>query len=170
MAMFLHIADARDVARIRNSGLRRSKGRLHRAVFCVPVVPDPQATFQWVRELKARANRTACGVQFRIADTEQVMVGRFQTPHQSMTAAQAVAFFLRAADPCRLEVLVPRAIGPREIGRIRPLPQIAGWRFYPEAKGRSPIYVAPGSIKAEQLRRRIEQRVKSPLQHRYLKV
>jgi hypothetical protein len=156
VATFLHITDARDIARIRKSGLRPSRGYLHRAVFCVPVVPDPQATFQWVRELKVRGYRTACGVQFRIADTEHVMVGRFQTPHHWMTAAAAVSFFLHAADPRGLEVLVPRAVRPKEIVRIRALPQVAGWRFFPEAKGRLPFCAIPGSIKAARLRHRLE--------------
>jgi hypothetical protein len=86
-----------------------------------------------------------------------VLVGRFGTPHQAMTAAAAVSFFLRAPDARGLEVLVPRAIRLQEIVRIRSLPQIAGWRFYPEAKGHPPAWPAPGDIKAARVRRKIDE-------------
>jgi len=143
--------------------VRPGKGYPHRAVFCVPVVPNYQTTIQWLRELKRRGYRTACGVQFRIPDSEPVLVGHFQTPHRSMTAAEAVACFLRADDARGLEVLVPRAIRPQEISQIRPLPQIAGWRFYPDAKERAPLWPAPGSINAARLRRAVEDLTRSRL-------
>ena len=44
----------------------------------------------------------------------------------------------RAKAPEGWEVLVPRRIAAREIHRVRRLPQVLGWRYWPEAHGRPP--------------------------------
>jgi hypothetical protein len=121
MATFIHIADERMACRIRRGGVRatqfaalRDAAAPHRGVFCVPVVANFQMTFQWLRELKRRGHRLACGVQFRINDMEEVFVGHYNQAPQGMTAAQSVAFFLQAEDARGLQVIVPRAIAARE--------------------------------------------------------
>jgi hypothetical protein len=127
-----------------------------RGVFCVPVIADFQVTFQWLRELKRRGHRSACGIQFRIDDAETVFVGHYNQAPQGMTAAQSIACFLEAKDPRGLQVIVPRAIAAREIMGIRSIPQVTGWRFYPGAKGRRPLWPFAGETNAARLRRRIE--------------
>lgn len=176
MAMFIHMTDERTAHRILRAGIRQSRTAtldlngttIDRVVFCVPVVPNFQATFQWTRELKRGGHRVARAVQFRIDDHEMVLVGHFGRQHDPMTASQAVAVFLRADDPWGLQVLVPRAISPREIIRLRSVPQVTGWRFYPSAKGRSPLWPRPGDINASRLRWAIENRANAPwvLPHR----
>ena len=169
MATFVHIADDRMRSRIHRGGIRvtellaRSEDLAapRRGVFCVPVVPNFQMTFQWLRELKRRGHRLACGVHLRIDDTQAVFVGHYNQVPQRMTA-ESIAFFLRAGDARGLQVAVPRAIAAREITGIRSIPQLTGWRFYPAAKARLPLWPAAGETKASKLRRRIEQLNKSP--------
>lgn len=163
MATFIHIADERVVRSILRGGIRATVFTVtaqhlelpRRGVFCVPVVPNFQSTFQWLRELKRGGYSCACGIQFRIDDAESVFVGHYNHWPQKMTATQSVAFFLRSDDPRLLQVIVPRAISAREITAVRPVRQVVGWRFYPAAKGRSPFWPAKGSINASRLRRRI---------------
>jgi hypothetical protein len=170
MATFNHIADERFARRILRGGIRATvltaadqHGKApRRGVFCVPVVPSFQSTFQWLRELKRQRYGRACGIQFRIDDAETVFVGHYGQSPQAMTATQSVAFFLRSDDPRGLQVIVPRAISAREIMAVRPVRQVVGWRFYPAAKGRSPLWPAKGSINASRLRRRIETQNKHP--------
>jgi hypothetical protein len=170
MATFVHIADERMARRILRGGIHatvlvaraRDTEAPRRGVFCVPVVASFQMTFQWLRELKRRGQRSACGIQFRIDDTEAVLVGHYNEVPQEMTAAQSVAFFVQAEDSRGLQVVVPRAIAAREITGIRSAPQVTGWRFHPAAKGRPPLWPANGETNASRLRRRIEQLNKSP--------
>jgi hypothetical protein len=46
-----------------------------RGVFCVPVVPNFQSTFQWLRELRGRGYSRLRGIKFRIDDGESIFVG-----------------------------------------------------------------------------------------------
>jgi hypothetical protein len=68
-------------------------------------------------------------VQFRLPDNERVLVGAYSKEHRIVTAAEAVAAFMHVGEvPRGMEVLVPRAIAPREITRIRSVPNFIGWR------------------------------------------
>ena len=42
-------------------------------------------------------------------------------------------------------------------GLARAVPQMAGWRHFPEAKGRRPFWPIPGAIKAARTRVRIDE-------------
>jgi hypothetical protein len=143
MAVFMHITNAQDAANIRRNGLKPrlamialAAGTLEerRVVFCVPIVADFQATFQWLRELKRRGHRTAVGVQFRIDDRQEVWLGHFGQPHERLSAAEAVGRYMKTVDPRGLQVLVPRRVTRSEIMRIRKVPQLMGWRFSPNSK------------------------------------
>jgi hypothetical protein len=175
MAMFVHIADARSEGAIRRAGIRANRFHLQpaqiaaggpplprRAVFCVPVLPDIQASLQWLRELKARGNRTSCAVQFRLPDAEPVLAGHYRDWPRAMAAAEAVALFLRSPDPLGMQVLLPRAVAAAEIHRIREVRQVFGWRYFPGSHERRPYWPAPGSIKAARLRRRIDEEANGP--------
>lgn len=170
MATFIHIADERMTRRILRGGIRATEfaDRSQDAapprcgVFCVPVVANFQMTFQWLRELKRRGHRLACGIQFRIDDTEAVFIGHYNQVPQGMTAAQSIVFFLQAENPRGLQVVVPRPIAAREITAIRSIPQVTGWRFHPAAKGKPPLWPYAGETNASKLHRRIEQLNKDP--------
>lgn len=140
MPMFVHLAPEKVVRHVARTGLqvRRSRDPAGRVVFAFPVLPSWFLSHQWLRELKRRGQRTLVAVHFRIPDEEPVTVGRYGKPHRSMTAAQAVAFVASLEDSRGYEVLIPRRIAPGEIHAVRSVNQVVGWRYYPNAHGRTP--------------------------------
>ncbi len=90
-----------------------------------------------------------------IPDDEEVRAGHYSAPHAVVTAAEAVGVILRAEDPRGYEVLVPRKIAPVELRRTRHVPQVVGWRYWPDAHGHAPCgcdFCQRGTFKAAQLR------------------
>lgn len=166
MAIFVHIADERHTHSIKKNGLHLSSMYTvsseieSRGIFAMPVVENFVVTHQWVRELKRQGFRTAVGVYFRISDAEHVWAGQYNQPKISITAAESVAT-LRQSNQLGFEVVIPRSIQPSEIKYIRHLPQMIGWRYYPDAKGKPPFcgcsYCQRGRIKSRQIRERYEQ-------------
>jgi len=158
MARFVHLADSRLGGAIRRSGLKLSRcSDSVRGVFCVPVVPDYSLTFQWARELRRWGHNSAMAIFFVISDSEPVLLGHYGSPKTEMTAARAHAFFRVAENPLGYEVVVPRRIIPREIKSMAPAPRITGWRFYPSAKGRRPLWPQPGGKNSAKLRRSLDE-------------
>lgn len=156
MASFLHIADARQAKHIARFGIAISHAQKKtRGVFCFPVLRDYSITHQWARELKRSGVRVQVCVQFRIHDAEMVSLGRYQTDAMSLTAAEAISVASHHEAPFGLEVVIPRRVKPDEVTRIYPAPLVAGWRYYPEAKGRKPFchckYCNRGEIRAQRL-------------------
>jgi hypothetical protein len=140
--VFVHIADARDGAAIRRSGLKIARMRKAAAsegrpagIFALPVVPDFTVTHQWLRELKTRGYREAVGIYFRLPKDEPVWAGHYTAEKQSLTAA-AAASELRRGRMLGYEVIIPRGIAAREITAVRALPQVLGWRYFPGAHER----------------------------------
>ena len=162
MAMFVHLAPESALDRIRRNGigrLRRPRGERPGGLFAVPVTRNFFISHQWLRELKRGRGGAIGGVYFRIDDDETVWVGHYGQRHRQMTAAEAVAKFMRSDDRQGWEVIIPRRVDAREIHRIRPLPQVLGWRFSPGAKGRPPFctcsYCTRGEYGARRLRARL---------------
>ncbi|MEU6852643.1 HEAT repeat domain-containing protein [Actinacidiphila alni] len=145
MAMFVHLTSAANAARIRRSGIRagsRGQGGV-RGVYCFPVLPSYALTHQWVRELARFGSRGGLvAVHVRLDDRQEVLVGRYGDRaggrQAEVSAAEAVRRVREVADPRGWEVFVPRAIGPREVHRVRGVPQVAGWRYVPGAHGTRP--------------------------------
>lgn len=137
MTLFVHIADERDAAAIRRSGLTLARGRGMRdeGVFAMPVISDFQVTHQWVRELKRSGFNTAVGVYFRIPDDTSVLAGPYNEGKQVMTASEAAALLQRSR-LLGFETLIPQSIEARAIHAIRRLPQTVGWRYFPGAHER----------------------------------
>lgn len=104
-------------------------------------------------------SRPIFGVYFRIPDGEAVWVGHFSQAHQEMTAAVAAATFSASENREGWEVIIPRRIAAKEIHRIRSLPQVVGWRYFPAAKGKPPFctcqYCTRGEYGAARLRARL---------------
>lgn len=156
MAMFVHIAPESQLARIRRNGIT---GLRRRGVFAVPVTRDFYISHQWLRELRRRGGPALVGIYFRIPDSEMVWVGHYGQTHILMTAAEAVAEFLKASSKEGWEVIIPRRIDPTELHKTRSLPQVIGWRYYPKAKGRQPCtceYCTRGDYGAKKLRERVD--------------
>jgi hypothetical protein len=158
MALFVHIADARDRRSIERSGVIPGgrKSNPEWGVFAMPVLPNYFTSHQWLRELKRRGARTLMGVYFRIPDREGVVVGHYNQAHTPMTAARASRVIMEAPDPRGYEVIIPRRIEAKELHGVRPVPQVTGWRYYPGAHGKylcgCPVCVPKGSIKSRALR------------------
>jgi hypothetical protein len=161
VAMFVHLAPESRCALIQRNGIRRMRkrsGTFPGGIFAVPVVRNFYISHQWLRELKRRNAGPLVGVYFRIPDKEQVWVGHYGQNHRWMSAAEAVREFHAAADPHGWEVVISRCIEPNEIRRVRHLPQVVGWRFYPGAKGRKPCpcrFCSRGDYGARKMRKRL---------------
>jgi hypothetical protein len=161
MALFVHLASDKDRDSIRRSGIKTRRVRralsdgYERVVFAMPVTKDFYVSHQWLRELKRAGQRTIVGVYFRIPDGETVLVGHYNQAHSEMAANEAVGVVFNSGQTEGFEVVIPRKIEPEEIHRVKTLPQVLGWRYYPEAKGRNPCgcpYCTKGDIKSKRIR------------------
>lgn len=162
MAMFVHLAPQSRVERIRRNGiarLRKPIGDRPGGVFAVPVTRNFFVSHQWLRELKRRGEGPIAGVYFRIPDDEVVWIGHYGLSHASVTAAEAVAEFMTSEVREGWEVIVPRPVAAKELHRVRALPQVVGWRYWPGAHGKPPFcgckYCTRGLYGAAKLRARI---------------
>jgi hypothetical protein len=165
MAMFVHLAPESSLDRIRRNGigrLRRSRGNIPAGIFAVPITRNFFISHQWLRELKRRSGALIGGVYFRIDDDEPVWVGHYGQAHRRMTAAEAVREFMASVERQGWEVIIPRRIEAKEIRRIRLLPQVLGWRYYPEAKGKPPSCVCSYCTRGEYGARRLRKRLGGP--------
>lgn len=161
MAMFVHLAPESSLARIERVGLnrvRKAKADFPGGVFAVPVTRNFVISHQWLRELKRHRAGSVAGVYFRVPDDEPVWVGHYQQHHRWMAAAEAVAEFMSSESREGWQVVVPRRIEAKEIHRVRLLPQVVGWRYYPGAHGRAPCaceFCTRGEYKGASIRRRL---------------
>lgn len=154
MPLLVHIAADRDIAAIERAGIRSPRDRP--GIYAMPVMPNFVASHQWLRELKRRGERSMSGVYFRIPDDETVLFGHFSRMPVQTSAAQAAGSILNAPDPLGMQIVVPRKVLPKEILRVRRLPQTLGWRYYPKAHGVKPCgcpaCIGRGDIRSRRLR------------------
>jgi hypothetical protein len=156
MPIFVHLTPAGQVQRIRRSGIK--KGR--QGVYCMPVLPNYYISHQWVRELKRSGQRTITAIYFYLPAEEPVLVGRYNKLHQSVGAGEASKILAQASDAEGYEVLLPRAVARAEIQRVRAVPQVVGWRFFPNSHLSQPCgcrWCLRGDIKAQRQWRRLQQ-------------
>ncbi|WP_165248715.1 hypothetical protein [Paludisphaera soli] len=165
MPMFVHLAPESRASRIRRRGI----GRLRRpddghsgGLFAMPITSDFFVTHQWLRELRRRGRGAIVGIDFRIADDEPVWVGRYAHEHRQVTAAVAAAMFAEPEPRLGWEVVIPRRVAASEIHRIRALPQVVGWRYFPTAKGRRPFCTCKFCTRGEYGAARLRERLGTP--------
>jgi hypothetical protein len=161
MAMFVHLALEKHADRIRRSGITRLRKVQVPApgIYAMPVSRSFFVSHQWLRELKRRSGGPIVGVYFRLPDEQPVWVAHYRDAHQQMTAAEAAGLFLSGEGLEGFEVIVPRKVSAGEIHRIRRLPQVVGWRYYPGSHGRKPCgcpYCQRGEYGARKLRAEYE--------------
>lgn len=133
MPMFVHLTSENNLPAILRGGIsriRRRAGRPH-GIYAMPVTRNFYVSHQWVRELRRWKSSSIVAVYFRIADEEMVWVGHYNSTHQQMTAAEAVSVIMSSDRTEGYEVIVPRRIGKGEIHRVKSLPQVVGWRYFP---------------------------------------
>jgi hypothetical protein len=162
MATFVHLTAEKNTRSIARSGIRcrRSTTPQGRVVFALPVTRNYYVSHQWARELRRSGQRAIVAVHFRIPDDERVLVGRYGTQHEAVTAAGAVGIVMRAGNAEGFEVLVSRRIEVQEIRAIKPVHRVTGWRYAPEAHGKPPFcgcsYCQRGQIKSRRIRDKYE--------------
>ncbi len=141
MVRLLHLAPVgvrRNIERAGIHGAARSfvigeQARpFERVVYAMPVLPDINDTFQWVREMRRCNREPVFAVYLRLDPRETVIVGHYRGPHDEVPLHDAVTRI--RATPSGMEVAVPRPIAPREIVHITDLPQNLGWREMPGPK------------------------------------
>jgi hypothetical protein len=162
LPVFVHLAPESRANLIRRNGIGRLRKDTHRkinGVFAVPVTRNFYISHQWLRELKRRGQGCLVGVYFKLLDEEQVWVGHYGQMHVEMSAAQAAAEFMKSESREGWEVIIPRRIEANEVHKIRVLPQVLGWRYYPSAKGKQPFcackFCTRGEINSAKLRRKL---------------
>nr|WKN34110.1 HEAT repeat domain-containing protein [Tunicatimonas sp. TK19036] len=159
MPTLVHLADERDAKKILNAGIKIGKGR--NGIFFMPVIPDFYITHQWLRELKRRGVRTYIGVYFKLNSDKMVWAGKYYQQHSQITLGNAINEFMNLEDKSGYEFIIERKIEPKEIRKIRHLPQIVGWRHMPDShlKGlhcACPVCISPGDINSRKKREKIE--------------
>lgn len=165
MPIFVHLAPESRVALIRRNGicrLRKASGERPRGIFAMPVTRNFYVSHQWLRELKRRGQGIIAGVYFRIPDGESVWIGHYNQSHRQMTAAEAAAEFISAENCEGWEVIIPRRVAAKEIHRVRSLPQVVGWRYFPGSKGRPPFCTCKYCTRGEYGARRLRERLGAP--------
>lgn len=140
MAMFVHLTAEKNVQRILRNGISRlrKKSTPSHGIFAMPVTRNFYVSHQWLRELKRRGQGPIAAVYFRIPDDDEVWVGHYNHAHQKMSASQALALIIQQSSSEGYEVIVPRRILQSQIHRVKQLPQVVGWRYYPGSHGRKP--------------------------------
>ena len=140
----VHLTAHANLARIRRHGIAMAAWRRPRGVHAMPVSPSFYLSHQWLRELRRGRGGVIVGVYFRIADDERVEVGHYNSRHVAMTAAAAAGLIMAAGRDGTgrgaegYQVVIPRRIAPSEITRVKALPQVVGWRYFPGSKGKRP--------------------------------
>jgi hypothetical protein len=161
MAMFAHLTSEKSIKIIRRNGISRIRKQRDRprGIYAMPVTRNFYVSHQWLRELKRRGVSTIAGVYFRVPDSQPVWVGHYNQAHQQMTAAEAIALMTAIENQEGYEVIIPRRIETNEIHRIKNLPQVIGWRYYPGAHGRRPCgcpFCQRGNYGARRLREKFD--------------
>ncbi|MFD7322091.1 HEAT repeat domain-containing protein [Streptomyces sp. NPDC059875] len=172
MATFVHLTASANAPRIRRAGVRAlSHGRgsglgaAGRGVYLFPVLPSYALTHQWLRELSRRPGpRDVVAVHVKVADGETVTVGRYSEREPAeTTAAEAVRTVSALGDPRGWEVFLPRAVARGEVRSIRRVRQVNGWRYFPDAHGRTPCTCDGCRVRGEYGSRRLRERRPHPL-------
>lgn len=159
--MFVHLTIESRIPRILRNGiarLRKNTETLPGGVYVVPVTRNFYASHQWLRELKRKNQGPIAGIYIKVPDQQPVWAGHYGQAHHLVSAAEAIAEFMKADDPMGWEVIIPRRIEANEIHKTRRLPQIVGWRFFPKAKGKRPCtckFCIGGDYGSAKLRRRL---------------
>ncbi|MEW1549392.1 HEAT repeat domain-containing protein [Streptomyces tsukubensis] len=170
MAMFVHLTSASNTQRIRRAGIRAESHGTDgaRGVYCFPVLRSYTLTHQWLRELARFGSRGGLvAVHIRLADDQPVLAAHYGERKPSrltdVPAAEAVRRIAALDDPRGWEVFVARAIRPGEVHRVRPAPQVSGWRYRPDAHGTRPCTCFGCRIRGEYGSQRLRERLPHPL-------
>ena len=137
MAIFVHFTDENNKNSIVKNGLRVEKIHyedINKGIFCMPVIPDFYATYQWLREIKQyNSGNEITAVYFKIPDDETVFCGKYNEKIIRTTAVEAHNTFINLEDKMGFQVIIIGKIFPNEITKIKNISQIIGWRHFPKS-------------------------------------
>jgi hypothetical protein len=141
MPRLVHLVRASSARTIERAGIRGGpanvvdstgrSSRVERAVFAMPLVPDFSVSYQWVRELRRWHGERMMAVHFVLPSDEEVLVGRYNAPHERLSVRDAVRQVLKS--PAGNEIIVIRSVRRREVVGIRNVTQLVGWTEIPES-------------------------------------
>jgi hypothetical protein len=148
MPVFIHLASEKNLKSILGNGIKAAEmdDEIGKGVYCMPVTQNFVISHQWLRELKRYGHKSIIAVYFKLNDDELVWFGHYNKSHAKITAAEAVKAIVDSEDGQGFEAILPRAITPKEIHRIKHMKQVVGWRYYPEAHGRE-LCVCPACVR-----------------------
>lgn len=169
VTMVVHLFDARQAASIRRGGVRGRPSRiavagdrveLSSAVYVMPVLPNFFASHQWLRELKRRGMRTIDAAYIRLRSDTMVWCGNYNGEHRWITLGHATGLIMNEPDPRGWEIVLTRDVPAKAIHSIRNVPQVVGWRYFPESHVKGPwkclcdgcLRGLRGEIKSQRLR------------------
>ncbi|MFZ4575502.1 MAG: hypothetical protein ACOYN0_13985 [Phycisphaerales bacterium] len=175
MTMLVHLIDERQSSSVRRSGLKGvprevstngTRISLDAAVYAMPVLPSFFASHQWLRELKRRGMRTISAAYFRMRADARVWVGKYNGDHRCVPLGHAAGLIMHETDPRGWEIVIPNSVPAKAIQSIRAVPQVVGWRFFPESHKDGPwkcvcafcLESNKGEIKAKKFVRRLIER------------
>lgn len=135
-----------------------------KGVFCMPALPNYYASHQWLREIRrgSHGRTPLVAIDFRLPSNEMVLVGHFSEPHVQVTISEAAGIIMSAEEPLGYEILLPRSVARDEIHKVRSVPQVIGWRYYPKAKGNRPSCTCNCCIRGEYGANKLRQRLGMP--------
>jgi hypothetical protein len=140
MAVFVHFTDENNKNSIIKNGIKPETihyETIKKGIFCMPVIPDFYATHQWVRELKQyKSGNEMIAVYFKIPDEELVFCGKYNEAITETNASETHNRFMNLDDKMGFQTIIGRKILPKEITKVKNIPQIIGWRHFPKSHER----------------------------------
>lgn len=139
MPRLVHLAPESRRRAIERHGIRAEEAhvwdgkkgvKVPRAVYAMPILPDFSVTYQWLRELRRFHRERMVAVHFVVPSDEEVMVGRYNKPHEKVPLRVAVRRVLE--EPAGNELILLRGIRKNELALVRELTQLVGWTETPE--------------------------------------
>ena len=179
MPTLVHLTSHKNVKRILHYGITGVKSNVYcefegqqlnkeikKAVYCMPILQNYYISHQWLRELKRGGQKNFVGIHFRLGAEQLVWVGHYNRQHIQVTVNEAIARIMNTPEPQGYEIIIPRSINSNEIHKVKHLPQVLGWRYYPEAHSNKPtcaclMCIPIGTIRSKKLRQRLEPPEKS---------
>lgn len=149
MSIYVHLCDEKYKKIIQSNGIKTSKihyEKINKGVFCMPVTNDFYLSHQWLREIKQQhASNNIIAIYFKIPDDELVFCGKYNEEGKYKASSDAFNTFVGLKDKLGFQVIIPRKILKAEIQKIKNLPQIIGWRYYPKSHGKK-ICLCPACL------------------------
>lgn len=158
MPIFVHLTSEKNSKKILENGIKATEinDEIKKGIYCMPVLQNFMISHQWLRELKRSGQNNIIGVYFKLKADELVWFGHYNKSHVRITAADAVKAMMDSEDGQGFEIIIPRTITRKEIYKLRQIPQVIGWRYYPGSHQKKlclcPACIQKGTFKSTRIR------------------